>query len=920
MSVTEVHQASGSWSIGLDKTIPQETIDILDYFGHIAIIPGRVDPELLGDGILSIARYVGVLRDRSFGDTYAISGAGMEIWLGDEDDKGDVLENKTTFTSASFANSIRGLLPEGGSITEGTIHSVPGLYNGTHQWEAPKTSITYVTDTFGADWRVNYNGTLDAGLTSDLFVTNPKCFVVRKGAGVDGDIRAIPGAMELDLDMQDYTTRVVLLAEGDGNDIATAAADISPALNPYKDLHGNTVVRTRLVSESDTAAGNAATRAQLQLNRFTSTNKSLTLGARDFDIRGDFAVGDYVWVFDPDSGLKNTANEITFRGMRINPIALRIVEATWPVTPNYTVAYRSGTGVWYNLTNYVAYESPGSTSLTVGDLDRQLTSSGFEPVGSRPNADTSVPGVPTFLTPFLGATYLDNRGYTKAQLIAAWSAPNNADGSTVQDGDHYEVRYAVDSNVIYPATWNQVSVIRWQDMQAWEQPFASPSASWNVVNVAWGVTSVRIQDLAPGIGYDFQIRAVDTTGNASAWSATTVAITTQDNLPPSQPQAPEVASSRIAIQITHRLGKASAGDYTLEGDLDHLEIHVGYSDTFFPDNSTLVGKLKANAGMIAALVPAVGTYQVEETFEVHVKVVAVDITGNKSIPSAAATATAELIDDAHISSLTVSKVTAGTIGADFIVGSRIKTADTGARVELNSSGLQAYGNDGTQTINVSSVDGSVSIVGQFKTGTSARRVEIGTDLFNPSIKLYDDQSGSDYSMISTTGLASTAHLEVRGSEVVNSGTLQLGADEITLRYRDYYGATLGVDRNGWQLYIVNSGSGNTDGWLVMDNVTDPNVGQLQYLRGDWPDFAELGSLSGLFTGHVTFTGSPGAGAISYGITHASALIVLASVYDNPTTAYASLVSVETIASFTIQFSTTANGAVDINFWNFRVPV
>jgi hypothetical protein len=83
-------------------------------------------------------------------------------------------------------------------------------------------------------------------------------------------------------------------------------------------------------------------------------------------------------------------------------------------------------------------------------------------------------------------------------------------------------------------------------------------------------------------------------------------------------------------------------------------------------------------------------------------VVAVDREGNKSQASPVAQSSALLIDDAHISDLTVTKVTAGTISADWILGASIKTGASGQRLELNADGLQAYDDDGELTASLSS--------------------------------------------------------------------------------------------------------------------------------------------------------------------------------------------------------------------------
>ena len=499
MTVQESLNALGQWEIDLKPTIPRESLDALDYFGHVAIIRGRVDPLLYGDNLLRAARYVGVLTGNSLADdartkipndNIKISGVGMAMWLGDQDNKGSVFENAVVAASASFADTIRMLLPSSGAVTEGTLYSVAGTYSGTHQWQSPREAIQYVCQTMSTtsvplSWRVNGDGTLDAGPESNLFVTTPTCTVVAVGSGDDMTMRGVPGSLDLTGDVEDYTTRVVLLAEGEGTSIATGTADISPATS-YKDIHGNPIKLTRLVSESDTTTGNASTRAQLALSQYVAPKQDLRLNIQDYDVEGSFALGDYVYAYDPDKQLYDPNVEITFRGQRLNPIKLQVTEVSWGVTDEYTVAYRTAAGTWLDLTDHIETSDAG-TYVTVGGFDRSLTASG-EALGSRPNADTSIPGQPTFITPFTGLAYLDDRGFTKARVILSWNAPNNTDGSTVLDGDHYEIRYAVDTDMIYPATWAAVSAIRWQDMQIWAQPFAAPDGQWQTMVVNWDTT------------------------------------------------------------------------------------------------------------------------------------------------------------------------------------------------------------------------------------------------------------------------------------------------------------------------------------------------------------------------------------------------------------------------------------------------
>jgi hypothetical protein len=960
VAVQEVLKSLGSWEVKLQPNTPRDILDRLDYFGHVAIVPGRLDPLQYGDNLLTpgTARYVGVLRTRTIGDDgrtnapqddLSVGGVGMAMWLGDEDGKGAVYENAVEPASASFATAITMLLPSSGAVTVGTLYSVAGLYSGHHQYESPREAINYVCDTMSTpsvpvSWRVNSNGTLDAGPDSQLFVTTPTCVIMATGSGEDMSLRALPGSMDVTRDVEDYSTRVVLLAEGEGSSIATGAADISPA-TPYRDIHGNVLQMTRLVSESDTATANAATRAQLALSQFTSTRNALQLSTTDYDIHGTFQVGDRVWVYDPDSGLVDLTGEITFRGMRINPIKLQVTEAQWAITDQYTVAYRAADGTWLDLTQYIEWETDATSSVTVGDFSRQLTNTSSEPVGSRPNADTSVPGQPVFVTPFTGAAYLDSRGFTRARVVLNWNAPLNVDGSTILDGDHYEIRYAVDTDMIYPATWAAVSQVRWQDLQVWKQPFAAPNAQWQTMVVNWDQTTAQLQDLSPGIGYDVQIRAVDTTGNTGAWSSVTTFVASTDNIPPSTPAAPSVAGSRIAVQITHQLGKSSGGTFNLESDLDHLEIHVSYEPGFTPTTATLKGKAVANAGMIQAQIPVVATVQIEETSARYVRVVAVDKTGNKSGPSDAATATALLIDDAHISDLTVSKVTAGSILADWVVAARLKTADTGARVELNSAGVQAYNTAGTQTVNIASADGSVNIIGTLKSGTSGKRVEVNPSSLLPEIRFYAN-NGTDYGYINGStsssdvnlGLNSSQYDDGGGTQVISRAYLSTSFAELAVIRADTQTRYGGYVWSGVGALFAGFNRAGVDGGLLY---ADANQGKFGYNDGtnansftytssatkhigQWPNYLSAGATDGLFTGTVSWNfGTSGTNALSmsYGPTMASSMIPICT-FRYPNTAMRKWqVTASSTTGFTFEVdaagpNATNNGSV--GFWVYRV--
>ncbi|MEV4287345.1 fibronectin type III domain-containing protein [Nonomuraea bangladeshensis] len=785
MPVNEKLMDLGSWRLTLVEETPRTILDSLGYFGHVAFVPGRLEPALYGDQLLTMARYVGVLTGRDVDHIRkTVDGQSMAVWLGDADGKGDVIEAPGLSINATFPNAIRQILGSGTAVVEGTLYSVPGTYRGRHVWQSKRKAIDYICSTMEAEWRVNGDGTLDAGLATDLYDEVPDTVIVRRRPNrfTDGDdltLHGLRGDMGVATDVDDWTTRLVLLAEGQGDAVVTGVA--TNPVNPYKDLRGGLVKRTRLVSESTTTPGNAQGRAEYQLSKFTGNRTAMRMTTDDYDVIGAFAVGDWAWVYDPDTGLVDTDNEITFRGERINPVRLRMVGASWPIRRGMTVAYRNKDGAWLDLTPYVDWEG-GETTVDVGDMLQGLSNGGTEPVGPRPIPDSTIPGVVTWDLPFESGVYLDSSGTTRARMLVRWELPLNDDGSTILDGDHYEIAYGVS-----PVTGDE-----------WQTAFAP-----------WGVLQAMVNDLSPGVEYDFRIRAVDTSNNQGAWSVTETALANPDTIPPSTPAAPTVAASLIAIQITHQLGKASGGTFNLELDLDHLEVHVGATSGFTPDETTLRGKVAANAGMMQAEIPAVGTVPEPNTTLRQVKVVAVDQAGNRSDPSAAASVTALLIDDAHISDLTVTKVTAGTISANWLIGASIRTASSGQRVELNTSGLQMYNSGNALLV-------SLAPTGTFflRSGTTGARIDLSTVT---GLQIYN------------SGGVRTAWLDVSGSFELRSGSsgARIELDTSGLRAYNSGGTqTVNISASSGDVTIVGQFASGVSGRRIIVNpsgTTDPEI-------------------------------------------------------------------------------------------------
>lgn len=378
MAVTEVLQGLGSWSLTLKPNTPLRIRNILKYLGHIVVHTGPINPAVDRDSLLKSSRYTGVLREKSDGGQIIIGGSGMAYWLGDEDNKADVFEAPQTFNTA-FHTVMASLLPD--SVVAGTLNNIGQNFVGTiPAFLSPRQAMNYVATTLGAEWRVNGDASVDVGLEAHLYVTGDSeidCLIERRGRGVDIKMKSFKGNLKTDQHLRDFTTRTLLLANGEGDAVAIGSADIAPGLNPYKDLFGNSVKLTRIISESTTSDGNADARAQLQLNRFSGMADALTLSTEDFDVKGTVVVGDYAWVCDPDTGVVDLTKEVMFRGDRYNPMKLRITEMTWPITRNHSVAYRDPDGTWYDLTKYLEPET-SNTNIVVGGYSRAIGNSGAD--------------------------------------------------------------------------------------------------------------------------------------------------------------------------------------------------------------------------------------------------------------------------------------------------------------------------------------------------------------------------------------------------------------------------------------------------------------------------------------------------------------------------------------------------------------
>ncbi|WP_371500315.1 hypothetical protein OG871_27605 [Kitasatospora sp. NBC_00374] len=295
------------------------------------------------------------------------------------------------------------------------------------------------------------------------------------------------------------------------------------------------------------------------------------------------------------------------------------------------------------------------------------------------------------------------------------------------------------------------------------------------------------------------------------------------------------------------------------------------------------------------------------------------------------------IQDANIGTVSASKLTVGQLKADVTVSARIKTAESGARVELNAGGIGAWNAAGVQTVSIAAGDGSVKIVGGLSSGVSGQRIEINPGGGLPEIRFFPT-SGADYAFINAIG-------GNNGSAYIglNSGSFRLRDQDAAFRlYLTDYVSTLETIRTDnqtpWGGALRMSGDGaalvylteNTrhgyvyvtdrGAWLGRRNDDDSysefwiDNSAVQY-RGTWANYWAAGDDYGLFTGTVQMN-NWAAMSLAYGPTMRSDMVPIATFRDSQALRQWQVVA-NTRTGFTVGLNSTS-GDGSLGFWCYRI--
>lgn len=189
-------------------------------------------------------------------------------------------------------------------------------------------------------------------------------------------------------------------------------------------------------------------------------------------------------------------------------------------------------------------------------------------------------------------------------------------------------------------------------------------------------------------------------------------------------------------------------------------------------NSVIAGKLAADSVSTTNLIAgSVQATQIAAGAVLADKIAANAVTAEK-INALAVTADKVAANAINAGHITAGAVTAAKLAATLVLGSTIiaGTSTTGARVQLNSNGIEAYRSNGMKVLDFDVTSGDMTIAGRYRSQDSGTRVEINPGGTAPDeIRFYQ---GSVYGFIGAeSGAGGTAAVVMRASP---SGRGQVG--------------------------------------------------------------------------------------------------------------------------------------------------
>ena len=356
----------GGWSMQLDAGCPQYIVDRVR--AALATYDGANDRwDAVNDGQIVVfdtdtdtpslaeARYTGIVREQEATRTF--SGPGVAGYWQTDDGLGPLQDDPAGVTySARALSSWGSVVAPFNGITVGTI-SDTGLSSVGMTWPlavGPRELFDAVCSRMGAEWRINPDGTLDAG--ANIFNTSPRVLVSAQPDGRAGGLRGVRGSiMSPAINGRNLSSKVIVVGEGEG---ATVTVESSSTVAAGKGLDGSTLRMERAVDSPNDPSTNAQALADSTLGLWRYPRSSFGVSSSSEYTRRDVEPGDDVYCYFPEAGIVGS-DPVTFRGEPIYPQRARLHSINWGVHEGHGVYLRRHNGTtetWTRLTPWVVFE------------------------------------------------------------------------------------------------------------------------------------------------------------------------------------------------------------------------------------------------------------------------------------------------------------------------------------------------------------------------------------------------------------------------------------------------------------------------------------------------------------------------------------------------------------------------------------
>lgn len=360
MSVYERVQAEGSWDIQFAVDVPPSIRDHLLPFSTVYVYPVRgYSSRLSAATIAGNALYAGVLLEPP-GSDGKMSGAGLAWWMGDTDNKGNVIEGAVSNTAASLSTWITSLRP--GQLSAGTVTSPGGSMTYSYEWVTRRQAIDSVCSAFGVEWRVNPDRTLDVATAANLYGSTPLAITsTRGGSSNDLTLFGLGAGVSAAFNYSDFASRVIV--SGPGGRAAAGGA------SAYYGPDGTAATFYRVVDSSDAAPGSESTVATNLTNLWSSAGfqRDIKITSPRQDLPLILPAGSNFYLYAPEYGLAGSTL-VRYEATQTFPISMRALGIHWPIVDSFGVFLRYWNGSSFSfddLSDFVAYES-GVAEIEIG--------------------------------------------------------------------------------------------------------------------------------------------------------------------------------------------------------------------------------------------------------------------------------------------------------------------------------------------------------------------------------------------------------------------------------------------------------------------------------------------------------------------------------------------------------------------------